>query len=108
VTRDTYDKFLPKERGLFGDNEPASPKGRVTGSIDLVDLTLVVHHTTERGALLSANGEEARAVWVDLARFDIVKTGNFVTGYRKSGQAVQLPVATVTAPQWLAKEKGLV
>ena len=68
--KDTFDKFHPPDRGLFGDNEQAS---RVTGRSDLVDVPCVLHVDTARNGhvgavLVSADGDEHRAQWIPHSR----------------------------------------
>jgi hypothetical protein len=115
--RDTFDLFAPRERGRFGDGELADARAigrRVEGASDLVDLALVLHWQTtpadpDRGALLvSVDGREAAAVWVPKKFCEVERSGRFVRGLKKSGEAVQLEAVAVTLPQWVAKEKGLI
>lgn len=74
----------------------------------LVDLTMALHHRTERAALVSDTGEEARAVWLPLSLIEIEPAGRTVRGARKSGQVIELAMVDVTLPERLAIEKGLV
>lgn len=60
----------------------------------LVDVTMQLHHRTERAVLVSDDGERERAVWLPLAQIEIVT--------RERG------LVEVTLPEWLAVEKGLV
>lgn len=115
MTRDTFDLFTPPERGRFGDNEQAERSSqRVNGSSDLIDVALILHwqskpEAPEKGALLvSADGNETRAIWVPTKFCEIEKSGRFVPGIKKSGQKAQLEVITLTLPQWVAREKGLI
>ena len=61
---------------------------------DLVDLTVQLHHATDRAILVSDDGDRAKAVWIPLTQCEVEK--------RKNG------IAVVTMPAWLATEKGLV
>jgi len=103
MTRDLFGK--EPDRGRFGDE--AAP-------IDGPQLDLVLHHEThtnegERGALLvSEDGTEARAVWLPKAAVHFIKGQRDISGIKRSGQIVRLPVITVTVPERLAKEKGLI
>lgn len=111
--RDTYDMFSDPDRGRFGDNESDSKPTRVTGSSDLIDLELVLHAEThpgnsDKGAILiSDNGDEARAKWIPKSLAQVERSGRSVPGTRKNGQKVQLQAVTVTVPNWVATEKGL-
>jgi hypothetical protein len=95
MTRDTYDMFSPPDRGRFGDNEQRAPKGRVTGASDLIDLKLQLRQERPLAIMVSDPAQGANAPWISLPRSQIeyVADGAFVT---------------VTLPEWLAREKGLV
>lgn len=59
----------------------------------LVDLTLHLHHKTEKAILVSDGGDKDDAIWVPLSQCEVeYKKGN---------------VVIVTMPEWLAVEKGL-
>lgn len=61
---------------------------------DLIDLTMQIHHRTERAILVSDDGDRKKAVWLPIAHVDVaVIRGDFVE---------------VTMPSWLAKDKGLI
>ena len=60
----------------------------------LIDLTLRLHHETDKAVLVSDDGDEKKAVWLPLSQIEIE---------RKRGGVV-----VVTAPEWLATDKGLV
>lgn len=62
---------------------------------DLVDIEGMRHRTTERAILFSETGDKADAVWLPLSLIEIESRGtaNHVT---------------VTMPEWLAIDKGLV
>lgn len=61
---------------------------------DLIDVTVHVHHQTERAVLVSDDGEERGAVWLPLSQIEI--------------EMMKPPIAEVTMPQWLARDKGLI
>lgn len=61
---------------------------------DLVDLQMQIHHRTERAVLASLDDDREAAVWLPLAHVEVAP--------KEHG------VATVTMPEWLAIEKGLV
>lgn len=103
--RDLFD-IMNGERGQpsqsrFGDDNA------VTKS-DLSDFDMALHYDTGKAVLVSETGEEAKAIWLPKAQIEIVRTDKTVTGTRKNGQAMNWPLVTVTVPEWLAKEKGLI
>jgi hypothetical protein len=61
---------------------------------DLIDVTVKVHHTTERAVLVSDDGDREKAVWLPLSQVEVVMKDR--------------GVAEVTLPEWLAIDKGLV
>jgi hypothetical protein len=75
---------------------------------DLIDLMLAQHHKTKLAILVSELGEEAKAVWLPLSVIEIEESRKTATGTLKGGQRVTLPLITVTMPERLAIEKGLV
>lgn len=62
---------------------------------DLVDIEVRLHHKSAKAILVSDDGDEANAVWLPLSQIEIDDQG-------KNG------VVTVTVPEWLAIDKGLV
>lgn len=61
---------------------------------DLVDLTLCLHHRTERAILVSDTGERDDAVWLPLAHAEI--------------EQIKGRMVMVTVPEWLALREGLI
>jgi hypothetical protein len=61
---------------------------------DLADVTVEIIQQTDRGVLVST-GKPKEAQWMPLAQIELVSDGNGRT-------------YTMTCPQWLAEEKGLV
>lgn len=61
---------------------------------DLVDVTCHVHHTTERAVLVSDDGDVEKACWLPLSQVEV--------------EMKQPPIAEVTMPEWLAKQRGLI
>jgi hypothetical protein len=108
VTRDTFDMFQGRERGRFGDGE--QKRQRVTGASDLVDLTMCLHAESKRGQKeqgairVSSDGDDAKAQWLPKSQCEFVPTGN----RQRSKQGPAVEIVTVTLPEWLAKEKGLI
>lgn len=74
---------------------------------DLVDLAMVLHAETSRAVLVSSDGNEARAVWLPRSLVEIFNTGETAPALRRDGQRTRRQVVTVTFPEWLAKERGL-
>lgn len=61
---------------------------------ELVDLTLQLHHETERAILVSDDGDPENAVWLAKSQIEIEPKGR--------------GTVEVTCPFWLAKERGLI
>jgi hypothetical protein len=61
---------------------------------DVVDLTLKLHHETERALLVSDSGDRDDAVWLAKSQIEFTET--------KPG------FVEVTLPEWLATERKLV
>lgn len=111
MTRDTFDMFQDKERGRFGDNEASTPsRQRVTGASDLIDLTMFLHAESKRGQKdegtirISQTGDDTRAQWIPKSQVEFTLTGR----RERSRQGQGCEIVTVTIPEWLAREKGLV
>jgi len=62
---------------------------------DLIDISCHMHHRTERAVLISDDGDSDSAVWVPLSQCEVETTSD-------------PSIITVTLPEWLAVEKGLV
>jgi hypothetical protein len=76
--------------------------GPVAGRPGLVDLAMVEHTRTRDAVRVSDTGDERRAMWMPLSqvRVHARETNDLILG----GGA---PVV-VTAPEWLARERGLI
>lgn len=59
---------------------------------DLIDLTLQLHHRTERAILVSDDGVRETAVWLPLAQVEV--------------EPGQRGTVIVTMPEWLAIDRG--
>ena len=66
----------------------------MAGNSDLCDVTVRVHHTTERAVLVSDDGDPEKAVWLPLSQVEVETKAN--------------GIAEITLPEWLAKERGLI
>lgn len=62
---------------------------------ELTDVTLQLHHETDRAILVSDDGHGEKAVWIPKSQCEFEQTG-------KPG------IVLVTLPTWLAKERGLI
>ena len=68
---------------------------------DLVDLEVQVHHETNAARLVSTDGEREKAVWVPKSESEFEQDRSVKSlGLIRRG--------TLTLPEWLAIEKGLV
>jgi hypothetical protein len=94
--RDSYDRFQPRSRGMFGENEDRRDD-QVTKS-DLVDLDLYLHNDnpTKKAIAVSLDPHTPFAKWVWLPRSLIE--------YERTGAST----VRVTLPERTATEKGLI
>lgn len=60
---------------------------------DVIDMDLHLHHETARAVLVSETGDKDEAVWLPLSQIEIEPESGFIS---------------VTLPEWLAEEKGLI
>jgi|GEM_PF-2025482 hypothetical protein len=74
----------------------------------VIDLEMALHCKTRAAVRVSGDGDDRRAVWLPASLIEIAETGRLITGIESSGQTVKLPLVTVTLPQWLAADKGLI
>lgn len=108
MIRDTFDMFKDPDadRGRFGEAQcRPSPRRKVTGKSNLVDLDMV-HHTdrdTDKAVFVSF-GHRKAAKFLPKSQIEMVATGQVQR--RFYGQFDQ-PVR-VTMPEWLAKDKELI
>lgn len=105
MTGDTYDRFTPPDRGRFGDNEEI--RGNDSVRSNLVDLTLALHHETDKAIRVSRDGDDGKALWLPkskLEAFERLPAGAFKQA--RPG-AAKVAVARVTMPAWLARKTGL-
>ena len=61
---------------------------------EIVDVEMQLHHETPKAILCSTNGDRGKAVWLAKSLVE------YVTQHHN--------VITVTMPQWVAFEKGLI
>ncbi|RJL15295.1 hypothetical protein [Paracoccus siganidrum] len=61
---------------------------------DVIDIAVQIHARTDRAILASDDGDKDKAVWLPLSQVEV-----------EIGQG---GTATVTMPEWLAIDKGLV
>lgn len=101
MTRDLFDKISHSGDGAVNGNYPASA--------DTIDLEMVLHYDTGKAIQVSDTGEESRAVWLPKSQIQINNnSGKTIPATKKDGQRTVLPVITVSIPEWLAKDKGLI
>lgn len=65
-----------------------------SGRSDLVDVVVHLHHRTDKAVLVSDDGNRAKAVWLPLSQIEI--------------EELSRGTVTVTLPEWLALDKGLI
>lgn len=93
MIRDTFDRFTPQDRGLFGDHE--SVRGNDSVRSDLVDLTLILRMEKPLAIAVTDPAKPSGAwIWLPKSKIEFEK---------KSATAV-----VVTLSEWLAQEKGLI
>lgn len=104
MIRDTFDLFedSASPRGRFGDGDNRVRKSH------LIDLALALHHETERAVRISNDGEDTGAVWLPKSLCEIERQGKTLRGHDRNGQAVTLPLVTMTLEESLARDKGLI
>lgn len=61
---------------------------------DLIDVTMKIHHQTERAVFASDDGDVEHAVWLPLSQVEVSPRGD--------------GTAEIAMPEWLARERGLV
>ena len=66
----------------------------MAGNSDLVDLTMQLHAETAKAALVSDDGDKAKAIWLPLSQIEIERKAK--------------GIVVVTLPEWLAIQRGLV
>lgn len=76
------------------------------GSDALTDLTVCLHHETDKAVLVSETGDGMKAVWLPKSQCEVERTGKTTKAKSASGEKVW-PVVVVTMPEWLAINKGL-
>lgn len=62
---------------------------------DLVDIAVCMHAMTDKAILVSEDNDKDKAVWLPRSQIEVENDGhaNFIT---------------VTLPEWLAHDKGLI
>lgn len=95
MTRDTYDRFAPCQRGLFAENELAPERRNEVEKARLTDVTLVLRQ--ERPAsIMVTQTDAAGEKWISLPKSWIE--------FRK----LNATTVEVTLPETIAREKGLI
>lgn len=88
---DTFSRFQPRERGLFGDNEYERPRVNAGVKSTLLDLDLPYVRQTPLAVGVQPGNE---VIWLPKSQIEFELTGE--------------KQVRVTLPRWLAKEKGLI
>lgn len=78
---------------------------------DPTEILVAMHRDPENAnaRFVSINGEYKRAVWIPkklTGSFHLI--GTTTEGTDKDGQRVRIPLANMTIPEWLAKDRGFV
>lgn len=78
---------------------------------DPTEILVAVHLdlTGKNAVLVSINGEGRRAVWIArklISSYHLI--GTSTEGTDDKGQRVRLPLANMTVPEWLAKDRGFI
>lgn len=60
----------------------------------LIDVSVQVHHITERAILVSDDGDRDKAIWLPLSQIEV--------------EDQEKSIAMITLPEWLALDKGLI
>lgn len=60
---------------------------------DLIDLAVQLHHETGKAWLISDDGDREKAVWIPKSQAELETDGK---------------AHTLTCPEWLAQDKGLI
>lgn len=60
---------------------------------DIIDVSVMLHHETEKAWLVSDDGEKDNGVWIPKSQAELEKDGN---------------IYVLSLPEWLAKDKGLI
>ena len=76
--------------------------------VRLHDFEMVELYRTRDAVKVSDTGEDSRAIWLPLKEIEIQEASRTAGAVNRNGQTTSRPVVTVTVPEWLAKEKGLV
>jgi hypothetical protein len=95
-------------RNLFDSINGHSFDDNKVERVKLHDLEMVLHYDTGKAVLVSDTGEESRAVWLPKSKIEMLAGSKQCSAIKKDGQRTVLPVITVTLPEWLAKQKGLI
>lgn len=90
-----------------GRGRPPAEDDRVVKS-DLHDFEMILHYDTGKAVLVSDTGEEKRAVFLPKSQVEIHRHDKTSPAIKRDGQRTVLPVITITIPEWLAKDKGLI
>ena len=78
---------------------------------DPTEILVAVHLDApdKNGIRVSINGEHRRSQWVPRSLIEEYRlTGKSTNGTDHKGAKVTLPLANMTVPEWLAKDRGFI
>lgn len=78
---------------------------------DPTEILVAVHRDTanKNAILVSINGESKRATWIArklISSYHLI--GTSTEGTDDKGKRVRLPLANMSVPEWLAKDRGFI
>lgn len=78
---------------------------------DPTEILVAVHADleTKNAVLVSINGESKRATWIArklISSYHLI--GTSTEGTDDKGKRVRLPLANMSVPEWLAKDRGFI
>lgn len=78
-------------------------------SSEPTEIVVALHANGKTGVLVSLDGDAINAKWIGRKLISSLHaTGRTTRGHDRDGNAVTLPMAHLTVPEWLATKEGLV
>lgn len=103
---DAFDRFQPRERGRFGDNEYRRDQ---VERVRLADVECALVHETEKALLVTRDSTEQGATWLQKSKgVEMERLGRAVGVLKKNGRTINMPAVRLTMPEAYAVEKGMV
>lgn len=78
---------------------------------DPTEILVAVHRdqADTKAILVSINGERSRAQWIARSQiFSYHLIGTSTEGTDQNGKRARYPLANMTVPEWLAKDRGFI